>query len=225
LLLGCALQYKVINNVSRPSYAIIWMHGLGADASDMMGLVQQLPASKLPLRHIFLNAPVRPVTINAGMSMPAWYDILDVSFAAREDEAGIRASAKLIEHAIEQQISEGLDSQKIMLAGFSQGGAMALFTALNYINPLAGVIALSAYLPLSSQIQIQQPSNLPLFLGSGRFDPIVMPQWTDKTVQWLKHQSFQQLSWHQYDMEHAVCMEEINDIALWLQQIIGERPE
>lgn len=197
---------------------VIWLHGLGADASDMMGLADQLPLSGIELRHVFIDAPVRPVTINGGMPMPAWYDIVGVKLTDREDREGIIESEQIINEVIQSQMKQGFKSQEIFLAGFSQGGAMALYTALNQKEPLAGVIALSAYLPLRSAIEIKQNKALPFFVAGGRFDPIVLPEWTSASVDWLDAQGFQQFSFHQYDMEHSVCLEEANDIASWLKQ-------
>lgn len=206
------------------NYSIIWMHGLGADSNDMRGLAEQLPAS-LPIEHQFLDAPIRPVTINGGMPMPAWYDIVGFGLDAREDEAGILQSVEQINKAIDAEIQSGKDSRHIFLAGFSQGGAMALYAALCANKPLAGVISLSAYLPMHNKITVQQPLSLPLFLGSGRFDPVVMPEWTGLTARVLQEKGFKDLTWQQYDMEHSICMEEVQDMFLWLkQQILEVRP-
>ena len=136
----------------------------------------------------------------------------------REDSEGIKQSEQIVKQVIQNQMKEGFQSQDIYLAGFSQGGALALYTALEMNEPVAGVIALSAYLPLRLTIQSKQPSQLPFFIAGGRFDPVVRPEWTHATAEWLKEHGFHKLSWHQYDMEHSVCMEEINDIAVWLRQ-------
>jgi len=202
---------------------VIWLHGLGADASDMVGLAEQLPLGHIGLRHVFIDAPVRPVTLNGGMPMPAWYDISGMKLTDREDSVGIRQSQQVITDVIKTQMKEGFQSTDIFLAGFSQGGAMALYTALELKEPLAGVIALSAYIPLRQSIQVTQPRSTPLFMAGGRFDPIVLPEWTRASAEWLEEQGFNKLSWHEYDMEHSVCMEEIKDIASWLKQhLVGE---
>lgn len=201
-----------------PKACVIWLHGLGADASDMAGLAQQLPLSGVGIRHVFADAPVRSVTLNGGMPMRAWYDILGMKLTDREDKEGIEDSEARISQIVQEQIKEGFSSRQIFLAGFSQGGAMALFTALQMAEPLAGVIALSAYLPLLPSVRIQQPTQLPLFIAGGKFDPLVLPLWTRATADWLQSRGFAQLSWHQYDMEHSVCMEEIEDMASWLKQ-------
>lgn len=197
---------------------VIWLHGLGADARDMMGLADQLPLSGIELRHVFIDAPIRPVTINGGMAMPAWYDIVGVKLTDREDRQGIIQSEQIIQEVIKSQMNDGFQSQEIFLAGFSQGGAMALYTALGMDEPLAGVIALSAYLPLRSSLVLRQNKKVPFFIAGGRFDPIVLPEWSASSVEWLEAQGFNHFSFHQYDMEHSVCMEEAKDIADWLKQ-------
>ncbi len=145
----------VIEPVQKAQACMIWMHGLGAGADDMAGLAKQLPLKHMPVRHVALNAPVRPVTLNQGMSMPAWYDITGFSLTDREDKAGILASEQIILDVIKAQIADGFSPSTIFLAGFSQGGAMALFTALRTEVALGGVIALSAYLPLASECEIK----------------------------------------------------------------------
>lgn len=194
---------------------VIWMHGLGADASDMAGLADQLTPS-LPLRHVFIDAPVRPVTINAGMMMRAWYDILDLSFLGREDKEGIlRTQTQLLE-VIESQLSAGFNASQLVLAGFSQGGAMALYTALHSNLPLAGVISLSSYLPIASECKPVLAKHTPIFLGAGEFDPLVLPAWTQISADWLVAQGYAQTVLRHYPMEHAICREEMNDMTSWL---------
>ncbi|WP_074881812.1 alpha/beta hydrolase [Legionella jamestowniensis] len=197
---------------------IIWMHGLGADASDMAGLADQLIVN-VPIRHVFLDAPVRPVTINNGMAMRAWYDILDLKFTAREDKEGILSSEEQILQIIQAQMEQGISSDKIFLAGFSQGGAMALHTALHVTYPLGGVIALSAYLPLASECSPSLAKKTPLFFGFGTYDTIVLPAWSKLTIDWLLAQGYDNLKWHTYSMEHSICMEEIKDLSLWLSEL------
>lgn len=201
---------------------VIWMHGLGADANDMAGLAEQLQVNDLMLRHVCLEAPVQPVTINGGMAMRAWYDILAMDFSAREDREGILTSEKMIIAAVEQQLAAGFTSEQIYLAGFSQGGAMALHTALRMSRPLGGVISLSAYLPLAKECQPQLPKTTPLFIASGLYDPIVWPLWTKETIKWLDEQGFTAVSSHEYPMEHSVCTNEVLDLSQWLiQQVRG----
>lgn len=195
--------------------AVIWLHGLGADASDMAGLVDEFPKNELGLRHIFLDAPLRPVTLNNGMTMRAWYDISGLTLSAREDQEGINQSEKHIRSIIEKQIASGLSYDKIFLAGFSQGGAMALYTALNLDVRLAGVIALSAYLPLSQNCTANLDKNTPFFMAGGKADPVVLPAWTEHAKNWVTDAGYQTISWHQYPIGHNICLEEIQDINDW----------
>lgn len=201
---------------------VIWMHGLGADASDMAGLAEQLPVGKLAVRHVFLDAPVRPVTINAGMAMRAWYDIVGMKLTDREDRQGIMASAAFIEQVFEDQLNTGLAGDKIFLAGFSQGGAMALYSALHRKTPVAGVIALSAYLPLAEQCKTDLAKDTPIFVAGGLYDPIVLPLWTRQSTEWLEKAGYSNISFHNYPMEHSICAEEIADLSKWLVAQIEE---
>ncbi|WP_419420047.1 alpha/beta hydrolase [Legionella sp. D16C41] len=195
---------------------VIWMHGLGADSSDMASLVTEYPISELALQHICIDAPIRPVTLNAGMRMRAWYDIVGLTLTDREDREGILHSYNYIKDVIMEQIQAGYDSSQIALAGFSQGGAIALYTALHCSFPLAGVIALSAYLPLVFECKPTLMKKTPIFMASGLYDPIVLPDWSKQTKEWLIAQGFDELTWRQYPMEHAICPAEITDIASWL---------
>lgn len=195
---------------------IIWLHGLGADASDMASLVEQLPKTQLALRHVFMDAPVRPVTLNNGMSMRAWYDITGLTLNAREDQHGILQSDELIRTVIENQIADGFNYNQIFLAGFSQGGAMALYTALHTEARLAGVISLSSYLPLSSTCKSSLDKTTPFFIAGGDSDPVVLPAWTQFAKNWLQSAGFTNISWHQYPMQHSICLQEVRDISQWL---------
>lgn len=195
---------------------VIWMHGLGADASDMSGLANQLALNGMHVRHVCLDAPVRSITINNGMSMRAWYDIFDLSFRSREDRQGVLDSEAQIMQVVQEQIEKGMPSNKIFLAGFSQGGAMALYTALNMTMPLAGVIALSSYLPLAQECRPTQQKNTPIFLGYGVYDPLVLHAWSKLTIDWLSGNGYHNLTEHSYPMEHAICMEEVRDLSRWL---------
>ena len=202
---------------------MIWLHGLGADGSDMQGVVQAMGRYAPPLRHVFLDAPVRPVTLNGGMPMRAWYDILGMEFSEREDQQGIEASDRLITTVIDQQIAAGFAAEQIFLVGFSQGGAMALWTSLNESRQLGGVVALSAYLPLIQQLKWAQPRSVQFFLGYGNQDPLVLPAWTQLTIQSLQTAGYDEVSVQDYPMEHSICLEEIQDITHWLQrQFAGE---
>lgn len=206
----------VIQSKQKAEACVIWMHGLGASADDMVGLAKQLPL-KVPMRHVSLNAPIRPVTLNQHMLMPAWYDIVGMKLTDREDRTGILESERIILKAIEQQVANGFSHKQIFLAGFSQGGAMALFTSLHAVATLGGVISLSAYLPLASDCDVKLDVKTPIFIGSGRLDPVVLPAWTAESVTWLKNKGFEHLTVHDYPMEHSVCIEEMRDIAVWLE--------
>lgn len=199
---------------------VIWMHGLGADASDMMGLADQLPIHDVAIRHVFIDAPHRPVTLNGGMVMPAWYDILGMKLVDREDKNGIEQSEQLIRKVIESQLNDGFKSTQIFLAGFSQGGAMALYTALHMNSLLGGVIALSSYLPLAAETKPSLDKNTPFFMASGQFDPLVLPQWSQQSKDWILSNGYEAVSFHQYPMEHSICFEEIKDLSFWLSKQI-----
>lgn len=194
---------------------VIWMHGLGADAQNMMGVVDVLPPT-VPVRHVFVDAPVRPVTLNNNMPMRAWYNIVGLKLTDREDRDGILQSEKMIHDVIASQLADGFTSKQIYLAGFSQGGAMALFVGLRAKAPLGGIITLSAYLPLVSECTNVHISTTPVFMAMGEHDPIVLPSWTRQSYDWLLSQDFKQVSWKQYPMEHMICIEEIRDLSRWL---------
>jgi len=198
---------------------IIWMHGLGADAQDMHGLSTQL---KLPasVSHICLDAPVRPVTLNNNMPMRAWYDITGMQLTDREDATGILQSEALILSAIDKQLADGFQHHCIFLAGFSQGGAMALFTALRLSERLGGIIALSSYLPLVSQVTFAQPTQTPIFSAGGLHDPMVLPAWTKMSVAHMQEKGYQAISMHEYSMEHAICYQEVVDLSAWISSNI-----
>lgn len=201
---------------------IIWMHGLGADASDMAGLADQLMIKDVALRHIFMNAPSRPVTLNGGMVMPAWYDIVGLELTDREDKEGIAHSESMIREVIDSQLNDGFNSSQIFLAGFSQGGAMALHTGLHTNSRLGGVIALSAYLPLARFSQALLDKSTPFFMGAGTFDPLVKPVWVEQSKEWVAANGYENITFHFYPMEHSICYEEIRDLSVWLcDQIQG----
>ncbi|MBA2648918.1 MAG: carboxylesterase [Legionella sp.] len=196
---------------------IIWMHGLGADSSDMAGLASQLRMNELALRHVFIDAPRRPVTLNGGMVMPAWFDLYGMEFTDRVDLQGIEHSETIIRNVMESQMQDGFDMSQLYLAGFSQGGAMALHTALNTAGRLGGIIALSAFLPAAGQNNNMLDRNSPFFIASGLFDPLVLPVWTNQSRDWIQKGGYDQISFHQYPMEHAICVEEIIDLSVWLE--------
>lgn len=201
-----------------PKACMIWMHGLGADSADMAALAGQLSIPDGLFEHVFLDAPIRPVTINGNMPMRAWYDITGSGLTDREDSAGIKASEQQIIKAIELQQQAGFSGQQIFLAGFSQGAAMALYTGLHASMPLGGIVALSGYLPLALTCQAVQDLHTPFFLAHGRFDPIVLPVWSQQSGLFLKKQGYVHISDHAYSMEHTVCHEELRDLSVWLIQ-------
>jgi phospholipase/carboxylesterase len=211
-----------------PVGSVIWLHGLGADGHDFEPIVPelQLPAH-LGLRFVFPHAPVRPVTINGGMAMRAWYDIFSLERGGPEDEAGIRASAKLLAELVEREYQRGTPYEKIVLAGFSQGGAIAAHTALRYPQLLAGLMALSTYLPLQESFArevVQSASvrsaGLPIFMAHGSFDPVLPMSMGEQSRKRISEAGYE-VEWHDYPMAHAVCAEEIADIRRWLLSIYG----
>ena len=205
-----------------PVGSVIWLHGLGADGHDFEPIVPELrlPA-ELPLRFVFPHAPVRPVTINGGMSMRAWYDIVSLDAEGRADAEGVRESTALLEGLIRREISRGIDADKIVIAGFSMGGAIAINTALHTREQLAGLMALSTYLPLPSEVAASTGErNLPVFMAHGSFDPMLPMQWGQASAEKLKETGFT-VEWHDYPMAHAVCPEEIRDIRTWLLKTFG----
>lgn len=215
-----------MNNMQRrepkvpATYSMIWMHGLGADYNDMAGLVSEMGIDDLPISHVFLQAPTRPITINNGYPMPGWYDITGMKLIDREDEKGILASESIIKEAIKTECERGFQKDHIILSGFSQGGAMALFTALREEACLGGVVALSAYLPLNEQFNQNinnSHSKLPVFMGYGANDPLVLPHWSNMTVEKIKQLGLSAVNAQSYPMEHAICLEEIKDLKAWLQ--------
>jgi phospholipase/carboxylesterase len=209
-----------IQTGSKPAASIIWLHGLGADGHDFEPIVPELKLAK-PLRFVFPHAPARPVTINQGMRMRAWYDILQFG-GGPEDEAGIRASQRKIEELIAEEKEKGLAAAKIVMAGFSQGGAIALQTALRYPERLAGVLALSTYLPQAASLQSERSSanqGIPIFMAHGRYDDIIPLPRAEASRKLLEAAGYP-VEWHEYPMPHSVCAEEIADIAAFLARIV-----
>ena len=211
-----------VKDSHQPAQAcIIWLHGLGAEAANMMGVREAIPDSILPLRHVFVDAPMRPVTLNNQMVMRAWYDITGLTLADREDKEGILDSEQRIAEIIATQVAQGFPRSKIFLAGFSQGGAVALFTAMRLREPLGGVLALSSYLPLHAECQLGHQFSLPIFMAAGRFDQVVSLDWTKLSYDFVKARGFKQVTWKEYAMEHSICLDELNDIGIWLKQHIS----
>ncbi len=205
-----------------PVGAVIWTHGLGADGNDFVPVVKQLGLPEnLPLRFIFPHAPMRPVTINSGYVMRAWYDIVEISSNERKvDEAGIRESQRAIEEFIEREISRGVQANRIVLAGFSQGGAIALQTGLRYKQGLAGILALSTYLPLASTLAAEASGanrSIPIFMAHGEQDSVIPITIAESSFKELGRHGYP-VEWHEYPMAHSVSMEEIEHIGVWLKR-------
>jgi phospholipase/carboxylesterase len=217
-----SLETIEIETGARPGAAVIWLHGLGADGHDFEPIVPELrlPASK-PVRFIFPHAPQRPVTINMGMRMRAWYDILQMG-GGPEDAAGIKASQKLLEDLISAQKSQGIAANKIVLAGFSQGGAIVLQTGLRYPERLAGIMALSTYLPLKDLLAKEKSAanaDVPILLAHGQYDDMIRMDRALATRAALEAQGYP-VEWHDYPMPHSVCPDEIGHIAQFLLRIL-----
>ena len=203
--------------------SIIWLHGLGADGQDFVPIVEQLDLP-VPVRFIFPHAPMRPVTINGGFVMRAWYDIVGQSIDAQQDAAGIRASQLLVDTLIAEEVAHGIAPQNIFLAGFSQGGAIALHTALRQTVPLGGVLALSTYLPLAeiaARELREQTKTTGVFMAHGRNDPVVPYALGVASRDALRKFGYT-VEWHEYSMQHSVCEEELRDIKAWLKKKIEE---
>lgn len=206
-----------------PSAAIIWLHGLGADGHDFEPIVPELvrPAERA-LRFIFPHAPVRPVTLNNGYPMRAWYDIVALDRRAAEDEPGIRASQATIEALIRRENARGIPSERIVIAGFSQGGAMALYAGTRYPEKLAGIMGLSCYLLLAAGLAAERAAanqSTPVFLAHGTQDPVVSPLLGEQARRVLQEAGYA-VEWHAYPMAHSVCPQEVADIAGWLRGIL-----
>jgi phospholipase/carboxylesterase len=207
----------VVQTGKQPRHCIIWLHGLGADGQDFVPIADEL---NLPVsvRHIFLHAPMRPVTINGGFVMRAWYDISGQSVDAQQDAAGICASQILLEELITRETANGIKHGQIFLAGFSQGGAVALHTAIRQKAPLGGVLALSTYLPLANSAVREATANtrtIPVFMAHGRNDSVI-PYALGKASRDALLELGYAVEWHEYTMQHSMCDEEISDIETWL---------
>ena len=215
----------VIETGDMPEASVIWLHGLGADGHDFEDIVPQLllPAS-MPTRFIFPDAPIRAVTINGGYMMRAWYDIYeDISPDAEQDEAGIHSSAAMMNLLVEQEMRKGIASERIILAGFSQGGAVALYAGLTSDRPLGGIMAFSAYLPLHNQLDKSsvRSSHVPsIFMAHGRYDNVIPLSYAEASLQHIRGLGVA-VDWNVYDMEHNMSAEEIFAIREWLIDRLG----
>lgn len=218
------LQTLELQTGEQPTASIVVLHGLGADGNDFVPIAQELDLSTLgPVRFVFPHAPVRPVTLNGGLPMRAWYDILGADLARREDETGLRASITQVQALLDREAQRGIAPERTVLMGFSQGCAMALITGLRAPQRLAGLVGLSGYLPLAAQTAAERSAanhGVPIFLGHGQFDPMVtLARGTAArdALLALGHP----VDWHTYAMEHSVCAEEISDLNAWLLRVLA----
>lgn len=213
-----------LETAPHPSAAVIWLHGLGADGNDFAGLVPELNLRHCPpIRFVFPHAPSMPVSVNGGYVMPAWYDILGFDASVRQDAEGIQKSQRAIEALIASEVARGIAHERIVLAGFSQGCAMALHTGLRLPHRLAGIIALSGYLPLSEALtQERHAANAttPIFMAHGTQDPVVVVARGEMSRNQLLAQGYA-VQWYTYPMEHAVHPREVADISAFLTQVLG----
>ena len=198
---------------------VIWLHGLGASSDDFEPIIPLLKLPRNSIRFVFPQAPVQAVTINTGHEMPAWFDILGLKHGSLEDETGIKRAEKNLRVLIEKEMAAGIDSKNIILAGFSQGGAVALYTGLRYEKPLGGILALSTYLPLAGNVAKEKNEanhTIPIFMAHGNQDDVIELSIAEDMKKLLTNLNYN-IDWHIYNMAHEVCMEEIDDISEWLK--------
>jgi phospholipase/carboxylesterase len=222
-----ALETVTVETGPDPEFTIIWMHGLGADGHDFEPLVPELVERNMPaLRFVFPHAPVRPVTINNGYAMRAWYDIIGIDRRSAEDFAGMHASAAAITALIRNENDRGIATSRIALAGFSQGGAMALHTGTRHPEKLAGIIALSCYLPLTREFDAHRSAAnqaTPIFMAHGAQDPVVPWPLGDESRRLLESAGYR-VEWHTYPMPHSLCEPEVADLRRWLAARVMTTP-
>jgi phospholipase/carboxylesterase len=213
-----------LESAPSPSAAVIWLHGLGADGNDFAAIVPELDLRACPpIRFVFPHAPAIPVTLNAGYTMPAWYDILGTNLVDRQDAAGIEKSERAIIALIEHEVASGIPYRNIVLAGFSQGCAMALHTGLRLPHTLAGIMALSGYLPLADRFATERMAanaKTPIFMAHGTQDPVVVVQRGEDSRDALAAMGHP-VQWHSYPMQHSVHPRELADISAFLAQVLG----
>ncbi len=218
------LETIEVETAPNPEVAIIWMHGLGADGNDFVPLVNELDLAGLPgIRFVFPHANTMPVTINGGYVMRAWYDVFDRDLVRREDEAGLRASQLQVEALIAREKARGIPAARIILAGFSQGCAMALQTGLRHPETLAGLMCLSGYVPLSAKVPTERTDAslaTPVFMVHGRGDGVIPIARAEQSRDLLKSMGYQ-VEWHEYMMQHSLCAEEVDHISAWLKRVLA----
>lgn len=205
-----------------PVGSVIWLHGLGADGHDFEAIVPELGLPKdLALRFVFPHAPVQAVTVNGGMEMRSWYDIVAFDAEGRANRDDLNRSSAFLDSLISREIERGIESRKIVIAGFSQGGAVAIHTALHTQHDIAGLMALSTYLAIEDGIEkAVSRKDLPIFMAHGSFDPVLRLEWARKSAEKLKAVGYS-IEWNEYTMAHAVCAPEIDDISAWLTRIFA----
>ncbi len=206
-----------------PTAAVIWLHGLGADGHDFEPIVPELDLpDSLPVRFVFPHAPMQPVTINGGAVMRAWYDVYGLQGVRREDAAGVRASQAAVEELLARETKRGIPASRLVLAGFSQGGAIALQTGLRHPERLAGIMALSTYLPVADTLAAEASAanrDVPIFMAHGLHDPLIPIERAQMSRKLLESAGYR-VEWHEYPMAHSVCAQEIADISSWLRRVL-----
>jgi phospholipase/carboxylesterase len=211
-----------IETGKNPAASVIWLHGLGADGNDFAPIVPQIRLPPLAIRFVFPHAPIQPVTINGGMRMRAWYDITDGAIR-REDERGVRASQALIEALIAREKKRGTKAERLVLAGFSQGGAIALHTGLRHPERIAGIMALSTYVPVGEKLSAEASAanrHVPILMAHGTYDPVIPLDRAEQSRALLESLGYP-VEWREYGMPHSVCPEELADIGAWLGKALG----
>jgi len=217
------LETLEIETAPDPQASVIWLHGLGADGHDFEPIAHELDLSPAAVRFVFPHAPMMPVTINQGFVMRAWFDIVATDLGRQEDEAGIRASQMALEGLIARERARGIAARRIVLAGFSQGGAIALQTGLRHPDRLAGIMALSCYLPIARSVAEEAHAanrDVPIFMAHGELDPIVPIARARDSRKLLEGLGYE-VEWHEYRMPHSVCVEEIAQLGAWLRRILA----
>ena len=213
------LPHLTVETNPKPDASVIWLHGLGADGNDFKPIVSELGlSSDAKIRFIFPHSPSRPVTINGGIVMPAWYDILEMTIERSVDEVQLRESAKSITDFIENEIKQGISSDRIIIAGFSQGGAVAIETTLTFNKKLAGLLLMSTYFATKDSIELSiENKETAIEIHHGQYDPVVPVQLSEVSAKSLKENNYQ-VETKLYPMEHSVCPQQIKDIGLWINQ-------
>ncbi len=219
-----SLECMEMQTADQPGASLIVLHGLGADGHDFVPIAQQLDLQAVGgARFVFPHAPLRPVTMNGGFVMRAWYDIAGTPAARREDEAGLRESQALVEALIAREVARGMPAHRIVLMGFSQGCALTLLTGLRHAHRLAGLVGLSGYLPLAAHTAAERSAanaDVPIFLAHGRDDPMIALERATASRDALRALGYG-VEWHDYAMPHSVCMEEIADLNRWLNRVLA----